>query len=156
MDKQLGVREYKFIVHVLSDIGKYFHNVFVHILFSILVFMAERGGFEPPVPFSITGFQDQRLKPLGHLSSFCNKPSGGRLCLPSCVVPLTGVEPVRKPTRKILSLLCLPIPPQRQTSRHTAASFKHAYCNGATRRTRTFKHAGYKSAVLPVELWWRN
>ena len=29
---------------------------------------AEREGFEPPVPFDITGFQDQRLKPLGHLS----------------------------------------------------------------------------------------
>ena len=25
-------------------------------------------GFEPTVPFSITGFQDQLLKPLGHLS----------------------------------------------------------------------------------------
>ena len=31
--------------------------------------MAEREGFEPPVPHGITGFQDQRLKPLGHLSS---------------------------------------------------------------------------------------
>ena len=30
--------------------------------------MAEREGFEPPVPFSITSFQDWRLKPLGHLS----------------------------------------------------------------------------------------
>ena len=30
--------------------------------------LAEREGFEPPVPFDITGFQDQRLKPLGHLS----------------------------------------------------------------------------------------
>ena len=29
----------------------------------------EREGFEPPVPFDITGFQDQRLQPLGHLSS---------------------------------------------------------------------------------------
>ena len=28
----------------------------------------EREGFEPPVPFDITGFQDQRLQPLGHLS----------------------------------------------------------------------------------------
>ena len=25
-------------------------------------------GFEPTVPFGITGFQDQLLKPLGHLS----------------------------------------------------------------------------------------
>ena len=30
--------------------------------------VAERVGFEPTVPFSITGFQDQLLKPLGHLS----------------------------------------------------------------------------------------
>ena len=32
--------------------------------------MAEREGFEPPVPFGITGFQDQLHKPLGHLSVF--------------------------------------------------------------------------------------
>ena len=31
--------------------------------------LAEREGFEPPVPFGITGFQDQRHQPLGHLSS---------------------------------------------------------------------------------------
>ena len=30
--------------------------------------LAEREGFEPPVPCDITGFQDQRLQPLGHLS----------------------------------------------------------------------------------------
>jgi hypothetical protein len=30
--------------------------------------MAEREGFEPPVPCDITGFQDQLHKPLGHLS----------------------------------------------------------------------------------------
>ena len=30
--------------------------------------LAEREGFEPPVPFDITGFQDQRHQPLGHLS----------------------------------------------------------------------------------------
>ena len=35
--------------------------------------LAEREGFEPPVPFDITGFQDQRLKPLGHLSSRTSK-----------------------------------------------------------------------------------
>ena len=35
--------------------------------------MAERVGFEPTVPCGITGFQDQLLKPLGHLSivGFC-------------------------------------------------------------------------------------
>ena len=32
------------------------------------IFMAERVGFEPTVPCGITGFQDQLLKPLGHLS----------------------------------------------------------------------------------------
>ena len=31
--------------------------------------LAEREGFEPPVPFGITGFQDQRHQPLGHLSN---------------------------------------------------------------------------------------
>ncbi len=30
--------------------------------------LAEREGFEPPVPRSITGFQDRLHKPLGHLS----------------------------------------------------------------------------------------
>ena len=35
--------------------------------------LAEREGFEPPVPFGITGFQDQRLQPLGHRSRF-NQP----------------------------------------------------------------------------------
>ena len=30
--------------------------------------VAERVGFEPTVPCGITGFQDQLLKPLGHLS----------------------------------------------------------------------------------------
>ena len=32
-------------------------------------------GFEPTVPLSITGFQDQLLKPLGHLSKFYGDPS---------------------------------------------------------------------------------
>ena len=32
--------------------------------------MAEKVGFEPTVPFDITGFQDRLLKPLGHLSVF--------------------------------------------------------------------------------------
>jgi hypothetical protein len=36
--------------------------------------MAEREGFEPPVPFSITSFQDWRLKPLGHLSTVAPDP----------------------------------------------------------------------------------
>ena len=32
--------------------------------------MAERVGFEPTVRCRITGFQDQLLKPLGHLSVY--------------------------------------------------------------------------------------
>ena len=32
--------------------------------------MAERVGFEPTAPFGVTGFQDQLLKPLGHLSIY--------------------------------------------------------------------------------------
>ena len=35
---------------------------------AIFPYMAERVGFEPTVRFRITGFQDQLLKPLGHLS----------------------------------------------------------------------------------------
>ncbi len=31
--------------------------------------VAERVGFEPTAPFGVTGFQDQLLKPLGHLSA---------------------------------------------------------------------------------------
>ena len=38
------------------------------LILSVRKELAEREGFEPPVPFGITGFQDQRLKPLGHLS----------------------------------------------------------------------------------------
>ena len=33
-----------------------------------LIILAERVGFEPTVRCRITGFQDQLLKPLGHLS----------------------------------------------------------------------------------------
>ena len=34
-----------------------------------MIKMAERVGFEPTAPFGVTGFQDQLLKPLGHLST---------------------------------------------------------------------------------------
>ena len=40
--------------------------------------LAERVGFEPTVPLSITGFQDQLLKPLGHLSMLPGDPSEAR------------------------------------------------------------------------------
>ena len=34
----------------------------------VVLSLTEKVGFEPTVPFGITGFQDQLLKPLGHLS----------------------------------------------------------------------------------------
>lgn len=37
--------------------------------------MAERVGFEPTAPCGVTGFQDQLLKPLGHLSIFNYYPT---------------------------------------------------------------------------------
>ena len=43
-------------------------------------FLAERVGFEPTAPYGVTGFQDQLLKPLGHLSS-CY-PHGSFLQMP--------------------------------------------------------------------------
>ena len=36
------------------------------------IFQTESVGFEPTVPFGITGFQDQLLKPLGQLSEQCS------------------------------------------------------------------------------------
>lgn len=33
-------------------------------------YVTERVGFEPTAPFGVTGFQDQLLKPLGHLSMY--------------------------------------------------------------------------------------
>ena len=44
---------------------------------SYLGILAEGVGFEPTVPFGITGFQDQLLKPLGHPSIF-GDPSATR------------------------------------------------------------------------------
>ena len=58
--------------------------------------LAEREGFEPPVPFGITGFQDQRHQPLGHLS----------LLEPALIIiaqPLTFVNPILQ-FRKFLSV----------------------------------------------------
>ena len=36
--------------------------------------VAERVGFEPTAPCGVTGFQDQLLKPLGHLSIMSSTP----------------------------------------------------------------------------------
>jgi hypothetical protein len=38
-------------------------------ILSFFFILAEREGFEPP-ELSLNGFQDRRLKPLGHLSGF--------------------------------------------------------------------------------------
>ena len=50
----------------------FYHTLNSHILFGRLlpeqIILAERVGFEPTAPFGVTGFQDQLLKPLGHLS----------------------------------------------------------------------------------------
>ena len=40
----------------------------VCLMANTVFFMAERMGFEPMAPCGVTGFQDQLLKPLGHLS----------------------------------------------------------------------------------------
>ena len=52
----------------------YFHTI-INVLTDIKTtnggfYVTERVGFEPTVPFGITGFQDQLLKPLGHLSIY--------------------------------------------------------------------------------------
>ena len=41
-----------------------------NIIFQALIksLKTEKVGFEPTAPFGVTGFQDQLLKPLGHLS----------------------------------------------------------------------------------------
>ena len=47
----------------------------------------ERVGFEPTAPFGVTGFQDQLLKPLGHLSMKqfpANRLTHYIGCLPAC------------------------------------------------------------------------
>ena len=49
----------------LEYFSLYSFVLFRHLQFKI---MAERVGFEPTAPFGVTGFQDQLLKPLGHLS----------------------------------------------------------------------------------------
>ena len=47
--------------------------------------MAERVGFEPTAPFSVTGFQDRLLKPLGHLSKHTENV---QLSIANCVLPV--------------------------------------------------------------------
>ncbi len=46
---------------------------------SIGSFLAERVGFEPTVRRRITGFQDQLLKPLGHLSNSAHHTTAKRV-----------------------------------------------------------------------------
>ena len=58
--------------------------------------MAERVGFEPTAPFGVTGFQDQLLKPLGHLSIYI-KPT---------IVKMAGVAGL-EPTNDGVKVRCL-------------------------------------------------
>ncbi len=51
--------------------------------FKLLFCMAEREGFEPP-ELSLNGFQDRRLKPLGHLSGTISMDDG------CTFAPITG------------------------------------------------------------------
>ena len=55
--------------------------------------MAEREGFEPPVPLGITGFQDQRHKPLGHLSSLLDPAELLYDSMPSLSTPFFAFLP---------------------------------------------------------------
>ena len=60
--------------------------------------MAERKGFEPLVPCGITGFQDQLLKPLGHLSilGYINDILS-LFCIPVKILPQKSpIYPMRK------------------------------------------------------------
>ena len=60
--------------------------------------MAEREGFEPPVPFGITGFQDQRHQPLGHPSvHHIRRPSQERLII------ITGISALVNPSGEKIS-----------------------------------------------------
>ena len=49
-----------------------FYNTYFYITKKRITYVirseAEKVGFEPTAPFGVTGFQDQLLKPLGHLS----------------------------------------------------------------------------------------
>ena len=54
------------ILWILAQNNYYINNK--NFLSNIITRKTERVGFEPTVPFGITGFQDQLLKPLGHLS----------------------------------------------------------------------------------------
>ena len=61
-------------------------------------------GFEPTVPLSITGFQDQLLKPLGHLSvyfAFMLYLSSTKL-----IINLAG-DAGLEPTHVAVKVLCL-------------------------------------------------
>jgi hypothetical protein len=58
--------------------------------------MAERGGFEPPIPFKgYTGLANQRLQPLGHLSNQIAAKASGIYRLP--VKPKGGNLPNKNP-----------------------------------------------------------
>ena len=60
--------------------------------------MAERVGFEPTVPRGITGFQDQLLKPLGHLSEL--RPNRLDQIILTCKYPIVKMK-LNKRKKKI-------------------------------------------------------
>ena len=49
------------------SITKLYHRYLYYIKY---LYQTEKVGFEPTAPFGVTGFQDQLLKPLGHLSIY--------------------------------------------------------------------------------------
>ena len=82
--------------------------------------LAEKVGFEPTVPCGITGFQDQLLKPLGHLSlrnfMYIDYIKGCFECQPSCFALFSNICGYKKERRPqppfflIRSFLLSPLP----------------------------------------------
>ena len=93
--------------------------------------LAERVGFEPTAPFGVTGFQDQLLKPLGHLSSFeaclpvlCSMVNRGRW--DRLLAGVAGLEPTNDGV-KVRCLTDLAIPqwfPRRKVKMASPQGFE--------------------------------
>ena len=67
---------YHVLCQILYELRAWYLNYIIHFKHKrspntsdFLMIETEKVGFEPTVPFGITGFQDQLLKPLGHLSN---------------------------------------------------------------------------------------
>lgn len=72
--------------------------------------MAERVGFEPTAPCGVTGFQDQLLKPLGHLSKL-NYYLNILPCFDQQIKPLTQLSPEKLRKSLYLTYYIRLIPP---------------------------------------------